>query len=176
MLTYPLEMYYPNYEFDLPSMSDQILIITEYKNYIHECHQNNYQIDKEHISIKAMSFLLEKQKQVSYFQGVREIMNLILSEIKTPDELFASMFPDRESLVYLFKQQYLDACELLLMEDMVNWDKMNLTWDKYNKGKLYKQEVEVKEKEKENNTSELEELKNILNEQVSIFKKEEGIF
>lgn len=172
MLTYPIEMYYPNYDFNIPSMEEQLLIINEYKNYIHDCNQYDIKIDKMHITVKAMEFLLEKQKQQSYFIGVREIINLIISEIKTPDELFASMFPDRESLVFLFKQQFLDACELILMNN-INWEKMNLTWDKYKKG-YYNEEFV---KEIENKESELEELKNILSEQVSILhKSEEEIF
>lgn len=171
MLTYPLEMYYPNCDFGIPTIEEQLFIINEYKNYIHNCNQYDIKIDDKHITVKAMKFLLERQKQKSYFEGVREIINLIFSEIKTPDELFASMFPDRESLVYLFKQQFLDACELILA-DNVNWEKMNLNWYKYKKG-YFNNEFKEEIKNKEN---ELEELKNILNEQVSLLNKKGDVF
>lgn len=170
MLTYPVEMYYPSYDFNLPNMDDQILIINEYKKYINECHNAKppQKIDEDHISVQAMSFLLEKMKQESYFKGVRDIVNLIFAEIKTPDELFASLFPDRESLVSLFKQQFLDACELMLMKD-INWSKMDLTWDKYQRGFYSEEDKKIK-------IDEVEEIKNILNQQISIFKEEGGLF
>lgn len=163
-LSYPLEMYYPDYDFDVPSFEDQMLIIKEYKNYIFDCNQNNKEINKQHITVEAMQFLLDKLKQQSYFEGVRHILNFIFSELKTPDDLFTSMFPDKESLVSLFKQQFLDACELILIQDEIDWDRMNLSW--YH----FKQKKEAENEIIEDN--ELEKLKNLLESKVSILKNE----
>lgn len=126
MLTYPLEMYYPDYDFNVPKMEDQILVINEYKSYIEHCNKRDIEINEKHISVTAMNYLLEKLKQQGYFKGVRDILNFLFSEIKTPDELFISLFPDRESLVAMYKQQFMDACELATMD--LNWEEFNLSW------------------------------------------------
>lgn len=126
MLSYPLEMYLPDYDFNVPKMEDQILVINEYKNYINYCNKKDIPINENHMSVTAMKYLLEKLKQQGYFKGVRDILNFLFSEIKTPNELFISLFPDRESLVAIYKQQFIDACELASMD--LNWEDFNLSW------------------------------------------------
>ena len=60
MLTYPLEMYYPDYDFNVPKMEDQILVINEYKNYIEHCNKKDIEINVEKTEkgiLKAESLL-----------------------------------------------------------------------------------------------------------------------
>ena len=131
-LSYPIEMYYADYDFQLPTISDQFLIVNEYKKYLDSCVKQRKKLDDNHITVRSMSFLLERKKQVSYFETVRAMVNFLVTQQKTAEELFISMFPDRESLVATFQQQYLDACEIFLNRADVDWERLKISWEKYN--------------------------------------------
>lgn len=131
-LVYPLEMYYPDFNLGVPKIEDQFFVVNEYKNYINHCIEKDLVIDKSRVEVLSMEYLLNKLKQESYFQGVRDILNYLFMKEKTPNELFISLFPDREELVEIFKQQFIDACELLIHHKKIDLQRMRLSWSKFN--------------------------------------------
>lgn len=117
-LVYPLKMYYSDFDHEVPNITDQRQIVEEYKTYMQEVHKQEHALDEGHITIVAMRSLISSLKQDAYFKGVRDIVRHLSLGLKKPDELFTSMFPDREDLVFLFKQQFFDACELLTTSEV----------------------------------------------------------
>lgn len=135
-LIYPIDMYYP----------DSIIILTEEEqdNIIQNCNEyikkTGKKIDLEDPSpeVQALVLMSEQIKQQSYFSGVRDIVNILLSNNRTPVELFRSLFPNNKEEVEVFKTQFADACDLILLKDQIDWDRMNLPWYDYarEKGKI----------------------------------------
>lgn len=129
VLQYPLEFYYPDYNFNNLTNEEKIIAHQAYK-------ESFLKQESEGVSssaFKAMVLNLNIEKKVTYFQGVRDILNLLFAQQKTPEHIYLSLFPDREKLVSIFQQQFLDATNLLTHSDEVDWERMNLSWEKFHR-------------------------------------------
>lgn len=136
-LVYPLEMYYPNGVEGMVSEAEEAAIIAAYRDYEERIGKPIDPNDK-HAAVQAFNLMLEKVRQNDYFSGVREIVNLLLSRNRTPEEIFRNLYPENKDSVEDFKCQFADACDLILLKDQVNWKAMNLPWYDFsdNEGKI----------------------------------------
>lgn len=130
-LIYPIEMYYPDSVSTL-NEEEQDNIIQNCNEYIKKTGKNIDPND-EHLEVQALFLMSEQIKQESYFSGVRHIVNMLLSNNRTPVELFRALFPNSEEEIETFKTQFADACDLILLKDQIDWDRMNLSWYEYAK-------------------------------------------
>ena len=121
-LTYQLESYYID-GLDIPTIAEKSIIIDTYKDYLKKCKQKGEEVNYEHIAIKAMMFLNEKLRQQNYFTEVRNIVNLLLSGT-SPVDVFQTLFPLQESEIEAYKAKFSDACEIIVMNEEVNWNRL----------------------------------------------------
>lgn len=126
-LLYPLSMYYVGAIEGVPTLEEQYQILAESREYSEKTKTriDPYSIDEPVI---ALNLMMEKLEQYEYFEGVRNIVNNLLSQNRKPQELFRSLFPNSEEKVNIFKSQFSDACDLICMGDKVDWKKMGLSW------------------------------------------------
>lgn len=126
-LLYPLSMYYVGAIEGVPTLEEQYQILAESREYSEKrkTRIDPYSIDEPVI---ALNLMMEKLEQYEYFEGVRNIVNNLLSQNRKPQELFRSLFPNSEEKVNIFKSQFSDACDLICMGDKVDWKKMGLSW------------------------------------------------
>lgn len=125
-LMYPLEMYYPD-GLNILSLQEQEEIINAMKEYSKKTGKKISEND-EHVAVKAAILLSEQLKQYKYFKGVRDILNMLLSGNRTPEELFRTLFPNEQEDIQDFQFQFADACDLILLKDQIDWKKMNIDW------------------------------------------------
>jgi len=129
-LLYPLSMYYVGAIEGIPTLEEQYQILAESREYSEKTKTriDPYSIDEPVI---ALNLMMEKLEQYEYFEGVRNIINNLLSQNRKPQELFRSLFPNSEEKVNVFKSQFSDACDLICMKDKVDWKKMGLSWSDF---------------------------------------------
>lgn len=129
-LLYPLSMYYVGAIEGVPTLEEQYQILAESREYSEKTKTriDPYSIDEPVI---ALNLMMEKLEQYEYFEGVRNIVNNLLSQNRKPQELFRSLFPNNEDKVNVFKSQFSDACDLICMKDKVDWKKMGLSWSDF---------------------------------------------
>jgi hypothetical protein len=122
-LLYPLSMYYVGAIEGIPTLEEQYQILAESREYSEKTKTriDPYSIDEPVI---ALNLMMEKLEQYEYFEGVRNIINNLLSQNRKPQELFRSLFPNSEEKVNVFKSQFSDACDLIWMKDKVDLKKM----------------------------------------------------
>lgn len=132
-LIYPIDMYYPG-SISILSKEEQDDIIQNCNEYIKK---TGKKIDVEDPApeIQALILMSEQIKQDAYFSGVRNIVNILLSNNRTPVELFRALFPNNKEEVEVFKTQFADACDLIILKDQIDWEKMGLPWYDYAKEK-----------------------------------------
>ena len=126
-LLYPLSMYYVGAIEGVPTLEEQYQILAESREYSEKTKTriDPYSIDEPVI---ALNLMMEKLEQYEYFEGVRNIVNNLLSQNRKPQELFRSLFPNSEEKINIFKSQFSDACDLICMKDKVDWKRMGLSW------------------------------------------------
>lgn len=129
-LLYPLSMYYVGAIEGVPTLEEQYQILAESREYSEKTKTriDPYSIDEPVI---ALNLMMEKLEQYEYFEGVRNIVNNLLSQNRKPQELFRSLFPNNEEKINIFKSQFSDACDLICMKDKVDWKKMGLSWSNF---------------------------------------------
>ena len=88
-LLYPLSMYYVGAIEGVPTLEEQYQILAESREYSEKTKTriDPYSIDEPVI---ALNLMMEKLEQYEYFEGVRNIVNNLLSQNRKPQELFRS--------------------------------------------------------------------------------------
>jgi len=126
-LLYPLSMYYEGAIEGVPNLEEQYQILAECREY---SEKKNSRVDPYSIDepVLALNLMMEKLEQYDYFEGVRNIVNNLLTQNRRPQELFRSLFPNSEEKVQIFKSQFSDACDLICMGDDVDWSRMGVSW------------------------------------------------
>lgn len=126
----PIEMYYPKYFSSIPNEEEQFTILTKYREFKKNSEIAKTEEDKEiEKSFKILNEIIEKK---DYFEGVRIIINQLLSN-QEPSEIFKKMYPNSLIQSEIYKSQFTDACDLILNKDQVDWDSMDIPWYEYKK-------------------------------------------
>lgn len=125
-LMYPLEMYYPD-GLNLLSLPEQEEIVRAMRDYGDKTGKK-ISGDDNNIAVQAAMLLSEQLGQYKYFKGVRDILNMLLSGNRTPEELFRTLFPNRSEEVEEFQFKFADACDLILLKDQIDWKRMGSDW------------------------------------------------
>lgn len=121
----PLKMYYPDYFKDIPNDEEQFSLLSRYRELLKIGTEE--EINEVEKSFQLLNEMLEKR---DYFDGVRNILNQLLSG-KEPTDIFSNMFPSTRNQIEIFRSQFTDACDIVLHKDEIEWDKMQLPWYEY---------------------------------------------
>lgn len=138
-----IEMYYPNYFSSIPNEEEQFTILTKYREF--KKNNNIVKTEEDKEVEKSFHLLNEMIEKKDYFDGVRIIINQLLSN-QEPADIFKKMYPNTAVQSEIYKSQFTDACDLILNKDQVDWEAMNIPWYEYKKENgftLYNTELKI---------------------------------